>query len=469
MRISLKLKLAAVSAIGMLVVASGGSWMLWHAVADSDRETIDALLRLPGRRLTERTGWDTRWDRFDRSLRLVFGEARHDDLIIRVVGHGPRYPVYYESENWPEDIRIIHPENAEVPAKPSDDDLYPVRNPFLYTVRTFDKSVWRMANLANSDLTLHIGHRMDNLLIGQSKLAGRLAIASITVAALIFAFTWWVGRRALRPVESIAATAQALTARDLSRRVPLSGDVDAEFQSLTLVINEMIDRLERSFRQASRFSADASHELRTPITNLYAEVSRLLNRADSNTEEHRALGSMLDELERLRSVLSGLLLLSKAESGRLDHGRDRVDFSEQLRRLCEDYELLAVEEGLTFVSDIAPDMFVNGDATLLNQAAHNLLRNAMQHNRPGGTASLSAIREGELLITRVTNTGPPIVGEWRERVFKRFGKAPHTKEHGGYGIGLNIVVEILRAHGGEIRLEASDKELTVFAMILPAT
>lgn len=465
---SLKIKLAMFSALGMLMIASASAWLIWHSLVKANYQTLDSRLRLPGRRLTERTSWDTRWDRFDRSLRLVFGDTRQQDRIIRVVGHGNGYPVYYESDNWPEDMRVQHPEPDIIPEKPMRDEFYPVREPMLYTVQTFDGSHWRMANLANSDLTIHIGQRLESLRRAHRRLAAKLVLAMVVAPLLVFGFTWWIARRSLRPVEVIAATAKTLSAKDLQHRIPMPGNADVEFQSLIKVFNEMIDRLERSFTQATRFSADASHELRTPITNLYAEVSTLLNQADAQSAQHRALASMLEELERLRSVLSGLLLLSKADTNQLERSSDRIDYSELVRQLCEDYALLAEEAGLALTWEIAENLMVNGDAVLLAQAIHNLMRNAIQYNCAGGRVKVIVQDDNSEVLTRIINTGAPIEGESQQRIFERFGTAPKDEDRSGYGIGLNIVVEILRAHGGKIYLESSNTDRTIFSLRLPS-
>ncbi len=461
MKLSLKLRLALLSATGMVVLGSIGGAMVWNRTVETGRESIDNLLKLPARRLTERTGWDTRWERFDLSLRLVYGEAFREKLIVRVVGHRMGNPVYFESRNWPEDLVVSHPEDPAIPP-PSMNGLFPVREPYLYRTTTFDGRPWRMANLANADLTLHVGLPLDELQKEEGRLAWQIGTLVIAVSLMVFGATWWISRRSLTPVDAIADAAAELTARDLSLRVDVGVGTDDEIHRLITVINGMMDRLEKSFQQAARFSADASHELRTPLTNLYAEVSRLLNEGERSDTERESLASMLEELERLRSVLSGLLLLSKADAGRLEHEKMPVNVAECLRRLCEDYEILAGDQGIKLAWDLPENIRIEGDEILLQQAFHNLLRNAIQHNRSGGFVKVKAWEDDEGFALRVSNSGQPIEGEWRQRIFERFSKAPGQGNSNGYGLGLNLVVEILRAHGGTLSLESSTSEATAF-------
>lgn len=350
MNLSLKFRLAALVAMATAVIGAVSAWAIWTTAESGARERTDAMLRSPGRRLTERTGWNTDWRRFDQSLALVFGDDWKRTGICRVVGSGPRFPVYYESDNWPEDL-VIQPAPGDgdvVATQPAAEGLLPVRPPFLYDAKTWPDARWRMVNLANRELTIHLGIRTDDRLRNSRRLAVALAMGVASLSALMFVVAWLVARQALRPVAAIAATAAEITERQLDHRINERERTDREFAALIRVFNEMIGRLERGFHQAARFSADASHELRTPITNLYGEVTSRLRDCASGSEEQRFLAGVVDELDRMRAVLEGLLLLSRADGGRMELSRERVEATDFLGTLNQDFAVMVEAAGLRF-------------------------------------------------------------------------------------------------------------------------
>ena len=266
-------------------------------------------------------------------------------------------------------------------------------------------------------------------------------------------------------MDRIAATVESITGRQLDQRLEAAGRFDAEFNQLIGVFNEMIDRVERSFHQSACFSADASHELKTPITNLLAEVTTRLNRCEPGSEEQRFLAGMVHELDRIRAVLGGLLLLSKADSGLLDLSREDVDFAKFVYGVCEDYGVMAEEAGLRF--DVQIDLEsrpqVSADPVMLTQALHNLLRNAIEYNSTGGFVRVSANTNNGRVEVRIANFGPGIEESLQAELFGRFRRG----DNGGHGLGLNIGREIVEAHGGRVCLEASSDRETCFAMTIP--
>jgi two-component system, OmpR family, heavy metal sensor histidine kinase CusS len=270
----------------------------------------------------------------------------------------------------------------------------------------------------------------------------------------------------LRPVTALTHTAECVTARGLDQRIPAMTS-DAEFNRLITVFNEMLNRLESSFTQATRFSADASHELKTPLARLQIELEQALESAPSGSPQQEVYSSLLDEVSRLKAIVQKLLLLSLADAGRLQLHCEPVNLTRMLENVIEDCRLqaphLAVEQAL------APDVHVNADADLLEQALQNLAGNAIKYNCENGQIRFELVKESDCVLVRVANTGPGIPAADRERVFERFYRADKSRSRrvDGVGLGLSLSREIVRAHGGELVLKDSDDDLTCFAIVLP--
>jgi two-component system heavy metal sensor histidine kinase CusS len=279
---------------------------------------------------------------------------------------------------------------------------------------------------------------------------------------------WFLAQRALRPVAALARTAERVTARGLDQRIPAMPR-DQEFNRLILVFNEMLDRLEKSFRQATRFSADASHELKTPLARLQVELEEALERAPAGSHQQEVYTSLLEEISRLKAIVQKLLLLSLADAGRFQLHGQPVNLTRMMENVIEDCQAQAPD--LRVERNLAPDVQVTADADLLEQALHNLASNAVKYNQPMGHISFELAEDGDRALVRVANTGPGIPPADCDRVFERFYRADKSRGSGveGVGLGLNLCREIFRAHAGDLELESPGKPLTVFVAWLPAT
>jgi signal transduction histidine kinase len=234
------------------------------------------------------------------------------------------------------------------------------------------------------------------------------------------------------------------------------------------VFNAMLDRLERSFQQARRFSADASHELKTPLALLQAEVDQALRAEAAGSPAQQTYRSLLEEIHRLKSILDKLLLLSLADSGHLRVERTHLNLSRLVEGLAEDTEEMHPE--LPVERSLASGLSVAADATLLEQALRNLLGNAAKFNRAQGTIRIDLRGEGADAVLRIGNAGPGIPAGDLPRLFERFYRGDPARRRdrpGGAGLGLSLAREILRAHGGEVRLIRSEPDWTEFEARLP--
>ena len=280
---------------------------------------------------------------------------------------------------------------------------------------------------------------------------------------------WVVAGRALVPVRVATETAAAIEAGALDLRLPPATAND-EIGRLTTVLNQMLERLEKSFRQSNRFAADASHELRTPLTIMRGELDALLNRADLTPGMETPLLSLQEEIARLNRITEHLLLLARFDTGQATAIRESVDFSALTREACEDAELLASAHQVRLEIAISPGILVNGDPGQLRRVLLNLLENACKFNTPKGLVRCSLEQRGPDVRLAIANSGPGVPPEMRHRLFERFFRTDAARTRAGHGLGLSLCREIVHAHGGQIVLtEGSVDAPTVFIMTLPAS
>jgi signal transduction histidine kinase len=279
---------------------------------------------------------------------------------------------------------------------------------------------------------------------------------------------WWIAHRATTPLKAITRQAEKISASDLHQRLaaPISQD---SIGHLTVVLNEMFDRLERSFEQVTRFTSDASHELKTPIALMRAQLETMLGSQAITPPRRELLSDLIEQCSQLSQIVDGLLFLSRADDRRLAIEQGPVDLVALVHELREDAEILAAQARLTLEFQLPAQLVVIGDARLLRRAVMNLIDNAIKYNRAGGSVVLAGSTNGENAVLTVRNTGPRIALAAREKVFERFYRSDfsHTKEKGGHGLGLSIAREIARAHRGDVSLLRSDTEWTEFSVVLP--
>jgi heavy metal sensor kinase len=296
-------------------------------------------------------------------------------------------------------------------------------------------------------------------------------LTALPVAVLVATCgVWWISRRALKLLHDVADAAEQIHARALDQRLP-QPLVHDEVGRLVRVLNDTFDRLERSFAQAVRFSSDASHELKTPLTIMRGEIESALRAEVDDPRIESLLDSLLLQTQRLSAIAENLLLLSRADAGALTLKKEAIDFSAMCHELAEDAEILSRQRNITTKSHILSDIQVGADELYLRRTLLNLLDNAIKYNVEGGTVSISVKKSGSLVFFRIANTGPEIPKEQRDRIFERFYRADlsRSSERAGSGLGLSICREIVLAHGGQIWLEQPQPGWTEFVFTLPAS
>jgi signal transduction histidine kinase len=235
------------------------------------------------------------------------------------------------------------------------------------------------------------------------------------------------------------------------------------------VLNAMIERIQQSYEQARRFSADASHELKTPLTIIRGEIEAALRSGKLTPAHERTMLNLQEETERLVHIVESLLLLSQADAGKLKLDLRPVDLSVMLEDLMEDVEILAAPRDLKLQVKIAKNAVVRAEPQFIRQILLNLFDNAIKYNEPNGEIHAELRADQQNVIFTISNTGSIIGEEDRPRVFDRFHRAERSRERsrGGQGLGLSICREIARAHGGEIGLVPNEFGWTSFELKLP--
>lgn len=320
----------------------------------------------------------------------------------------------------------------------------------------------------NGQTTLVLGLNLSDVHRELNRLRDAFLLALPLSLLLVALGGWTIAGRALRPLKSIADTAERVTARGLDQRIPLEGS-DKEVVRVVLVLNGMMDRLEKSFGQANRFTADASHELKTPLAIMQGELENALQRAETGSREQQVFSGLLEETQRLKNITRNLLFLAQADSGQLRLAAEEICLSDLLENATDDTHILAEPLELAFESQIEPELRVRADPHLLGTAVHNLLGNAVKYNEPRGRIVLRATRHGDGIQLLIGNSGTGIAEPDQAHVFDRFFRGRQTGNHTteGAGLGLSLAREIVRAHGGEITLQESRPGWTAFCMSLP--
>jgi heavy metal sensor kinase len=290
-------------------------------------------------------------------------------------------------------------------------------------------------------------------------------VFGLPAAAAVAGFGGYVlAQRALAPVERMTERARTLTAERLHDRLPVHNP-DDEMGQLAMVFNETLGRLEASFDQMRRFTADVSHELRTPLTSIRS-VGEVGLRGHLDEQAYRAIiGSMLEEADRLATLVDRLLTLSRAETRQASLSVESIDLTELAENVAGHLGVLAEEQRQTVTIDGAGNPHALCDRVVVRQALINLVDNAIKFSGNGGRIRIRVAEEDGKAIVEVTDSGPGIPADARERIFDRFFRA--TTSATGAGLGLSLARGAVEASGGRLTLEASGPSGSTFRITLP--
>jgi heavy metal sensor kinase len=280
---------------------------------------------------------------------------------------------------------------------------------------------------------------------------------------------YWLSRRALSPVDSLARTAREISGTNLNRRLQRL-DTGDELQRLSDTLNEMLDRIESAFLRITQFTADASHELRTPVSLIRTEAELALRRSRGEAEYKESLRHILLEAERTTALLEQLLSLARTDSGRETLHLQPVDLRQTLRIVVDGWQQVATIRNLQFSSSLdVPESSVMGDETLLRRLADILLDNAFKYTPSPGSVRLSLEQTADSAVITVRDSGVGIAEEEQSKIFERFYRVDkaRSRAQGGAGLGLAIAQWIVTQHRGSIRVESQPGSGTTFRVELP--
>jgi heavy metal sensor kinase len=278
-----------------------------------------------------------------------------------------------------------------------------------------------------------------------------LGIGSLLLIFVGAALAYSVTSRALRPVGEITALARTISEQDLHRRLNVRAP-DDELGELVRTFNMMLERLEATFGSLHRFTADASHELRAPLSVMRSQVEVALNRPREPADYQRVLKSVLDQVQHLTRISDQLLLIARADAGDLHAELERIDVVDFIHELALPWQAVAETRRLEFSVDVPDAGELEADPALTRRAIDNLLDNAFRYAPELSTVRLAVRQEDSDWVFEISDEGPGVPPDQRERIFERFARADsaRTRSGGGAGLGLALTSAIATAQGGSL-------------------
>lgn len=289
------------------------------------------------------------------------------------------------------------------------------------------------------------------------------------ISMLVSGYAGFVmAKQALKPMDEIGQAATRFAEGDLSCRIDMTSR-DREIRGLMRTLNKMFGDLESSISAQKRFTADASHELRIPLTILRGEIEVALLRRRKPAEYQDVLRQQLDIIERMHRIVDGLLTLARADAGLLELARDEVDLSLLVEEVGQHHLTLLSSKDVRLDMQVTDGLTVIGDEHRLSRMLFNLMNNAYKHSPMNTTLTLKAFSDNEEAVIEVTDRGPGISAEHIPHIFDRFYRSDEarSREAGGAGLGLAITKRIVEAHEGRIEAESEPGEWTTFRVHLP--
>lgn len=291
--------------------------------------------------------------------------------------------------------------------------------------------------------------------------------AAVFFGALLAALSGYIMvRRGLLPIRAIAKQAQSITAQRLDMRLDATAAPN-ELQTLVLVFNDMLDRLQRSFQRLSQFSADLAHDLRTPINNLMVQTQVALSQPRSIEEYQILLASNHEEYERLARMVENMLFLARADHANFVLNKQNLDACNELQRIADYFEGIAEDAQVQLVVDASGTL--DADPILFRRAVNNLVANAIRYTPPAGMVRLAAQPMHDGMAITVTNPGIGINAEHIPLLFDRFYRVDNARSDSASstGLGLAIVQSIMGLHGGRAEVDSIPDAMTTFRLVFP--
>ncbi len=275
-----------------------------------------------------------------------------------------------------------------------------------------------------------------------------------------------IARRSLRPIKEITkTTSEIVSCDDLEKRISInSGDV--EIQSLADTFNSMLSRLNKSFELQKQFISDASHELRTPMAVIMAQCEYSLDEPQTDEEYRQALGTIEKQGARMSALIDDILEMSRIENNSERYTRERFDLSVLVKSICEDLALIK-EKGITLDCSAEDGIFINGNMSLMSRLLVNLVTNAYRYGRENGKTHVKLFREGQSAVLAVEDNGIGVSKSDLSKIFNRFYQSDTARSAKGNGLGLSMVEDIAKWHGGEVFAQSELGKGSKFIVKIP--
>jgi two-component system OmpR family sensor kinase len=311
-----------------------------------------------------------------------------------------------------------------------------------------------------------VGHPIAELETASRHFSLKLFAAGAAVLFTGLGGGWLLTSRALQPIVDIGAAANRISGGDLSQRINVA-DTDSELGQLANLLNATFSRLETAFAQQKQFTADAAHELRTPLAVIISETQTTLARPRNAEEYRETVEACLETAQRMRALTHALLELARFDAGQEQIQKEPFDLAETARQSIADAETIAQERGVHLHADLQPTP-ANGDTDRIAQVISNLLANAIHYNKQDGEVFITTRLENGRAVLKVKDTGLGISAEALPHIFKRFYRADpsRTRGAGHSGLGLAISKAIIDAHQGTIAVESAIDEGTTFTVTI---
>jgi len=399
----------------------------------------------------------------EQTIRHELGARTRRDLAFRlfdeagnlIVGSDPKDPVaglWTAPAGWDRENHYVHYETVQLADHSHAFRLCSLR------VKTAD----------GRTCTAQAGYLLDRMATSLALFRRVCAIGMVIAVLLAVGAGRFLARRSLRPMQTVTETARRIGADSLTERIPLA-DTDDELDQLARTLNNMLERIEHHVRQVQQFTADASHELRSPLAALRGSAELALTRPRSAKELRQVIEESIEHYDRLARVAEDLLLLTRADAGDQILHCEPVRFDSAVQDVVDLYTPLAQECGVDLTFSHPAGIQLKADGTRLRQLVGNLIDNAIRYTEAGDQVTVSLVQANGMACLSVGDTGVGIPAEHLSRIFDRFYRADRARsaKHGGAGLGLSICRMIAEAHGGKVDISSAPGEGTRVTAVIP--
>ena len=418
-----------------------------------------------------------------RSVRTEVEGARNFPMVYRLYDLEKHENVALMATRWEDQLRALppppipgsRPAPTSAAVRPHDRSRYDGFDPSQYIMVVGEGRGEEIRFLTgwvdkerHPELLLQVGLYYERIHLRLRALKGYLGLAFAASLALAAVGGYVLASRSLKPINQIATSLEQIDADNLSHRLPEPAVMD-EIGRITRSANGLLGRLEEAFQRHSDFTADAAHELRTPLAAARCRLDVALERERGGAEYEQAIRDALEQLSGLNRLIENLLLLANLDARPERYQRGAVDLTGLLGGIVDLFGIAAEQKQVHLALDCPPDAGVKGNPTLLRRLFSNLLQNAIAHTPGGGEVSVQAVRSDSACTVTVADTGPGMAPKDLARVFERFHRADdsRSRDKGGFGLGLSICKKIVEVHDGVIKADSRPGEGATFTVSVP--